>query len=157
MQFLGLFKVLVSVLYAGICAWTDFKYRFIDLRYSLLAGLLGILFLVFACFGLIKDTNGEISGYLYPLLPGLLLLIAAFLSKGAIGIGDAIFILVLGFYFSTAEMLFIVIFAWMMSAFTALLIIAFSKRNRSSLRKKGLPFTTIAFPIILIILRSRYV
>lgn len=153
MQPVDILRAVFTILYGGICAYTDLRFRAVDLRYSLVAGIAGVCLLVFGK----EASGGDFLSYFYPFVPGLILLAAAFLTRGAIGIGDAIFILIQGLYFNTAEIWTILVLSWTLSAVVGLVVIAFSRKNIRSLRGKGLPFATLAFPVILIELGSRYI
>lgn len=145
-------KCLFLIVYAGICAYTDLRYRSIDLRFSLAVALAGFILWIFN-----EDVNfSNFLRLLFGLFPGMILIFISYLSKGAIGKGDAIFIIVLGFYFSARGVIFLLTLTWMISGVFAVIIVAASKISQRNLSKRGLPFTSLAFPVIVIDLLSRY-
>ena len=85
--------------------WTDIREKNVDIRPILLAGLAGI-----AIRAIVRDES--IPVLLAALAPGMLLLAAALTSRGGVGVGDGLSLLVLGLYFPPEEI-------WMI-LFTAL-------------------------------------
>lgn len=149
-------RALLLLLYAGVCALSDLKYRRISLSLSLVMAILGVFTIIFEDGFLIKEDR-DFSGLFYPFLPGVVLAVMSLLTKGAIGMGDAIFILILGLYLSVQEVVATLFMTWMLSAVAAVMIIALTKCKGKSAREKSMPFTTLAFPVILIVFGSRYV
>lgn len=85
-----------------VLAWEDVRVQLLSLRRLLLLLITGIP--VF----LIRLANGGIDGAA-SLLPGLLLMFFSYLTKGGLGLGDALVVLGLGLFFRGEE-LFIILF-----------------------------------------------
>ncbi len=137
------------LLYAVHSAAEDVKSRQISLRPSILFAAIG--------FVMSLAAGRDILSLVKAMLPGAAILIMSVLTRGAIGIGDAIFTTVCAFYMAPAELVFCVALSWIMCALTALVIIAKDMLTLSSnaYAKQGLPFAAyMLIPIILIVLRT---
>lgn len=150
-------KTLLAFVYSAICAYTDLKYRRINLKISFIIALIGVILIFFTVQLVTDKEDGDIFSIFISFIPGIILSVIAFLSGGGIGIGDAIFILISGLYFSLSEVIAILTLTWLITAIFAVFLIVTTKEGRKSLKKKEIPFISVAFPIISIVLISRYI
>ena len=92
--------ILLPLLMLSAGTWTDIREKRVDVRPILLAGLAGIAIRI-----IVRDEG--IPVLLAALTPGMLLLAVALTSRGGVGMGDGLCVLVLGLYFSPEEVLMI--------------------------------------------------
>jgi leader peptidase (prepilin peptidase)/N-methyltransferase len=92
--------ILLPLLMLSAGTWTDIREKRVDVRPILLAGLAGIAIRI-----IVRDES--IPVLLAALAPGMLLLAVALTSRGGVGTGDGLCVLVLGLYFSPEEVLMI--------------------------------------------------
>ena len=88
--------ILLPILMLSAGTWTDIREKSVDLRPIFLAGLAG-----FAIRVILRDES--VPALLAALAPGMLLLAAALASRGGVGMGDGLCVLVLGLYFPPEE------------------------------------------------------
>ena len=133
------------IIYIAMSAAEDIKDRTISLRLSRLFAAIG------AALSLI-DGREPVS-ILQALSIAAAILLGALLTKGAVGIGDAVLVGTCAMYLGADELLLCVAAAWIMCAFTALFIIAAGTAagRRMSAGSRGLPFATYMLPPILLI------
>ena len=101
----------------------DIRTRCIHLRLTAAFAALGIL-LAFVS----PRTAGEV---MWALVPGLVLLAASALSRGAIGMGDGITLAVTGLYLDLPEVMFTAGFAFAGAALMGILMLLLKKRGES--------------------------
>lgn len=147
---------LLILSYTAYCAYTDFKFRRISLKISMLFLIGALLLKVLEVFIYKKGYTMDFPDFLYPFIPGFFLAIISVLCRGAIGMGDAIFIFVCGFYYTVSEMVAILMLTWAFVLIFALVLIVSKKGAVKAVRKKELPFITLAFPVMLVVLILRY-
>lgn len=100
---------MVMCLYLLWGAWQDFQKRRISNHYLLVGGSLGIILRMID----IVWNNCSWQGWIWALLPGVLLLIFAKITKEKIGMGDGWVILILGNYLSLEEIWYVLQMALM--------------------------------------------
>ena len=88
--------ILLPLLMLSAGTWTDIREKRVDVRPILLAGLAGIAIRI-----IVRDEG--IPVLLAALTPGMLLLAVALTSRGGVGMGDGLCVLVLGLYFPPEE------------------------------------------------------
>ena len=140
---------ILLMLYAIHSAAEDARFRQIGLRASILFAAIGVALSFVMGRGLFSLVKA--------MLPGIAILIMSVLTRGAVGIGDAVFTAVCACYLEPAQLCFCVALAWIMCAFTALVIIAkdMLTLQRNACAKQGLPFATyMLLPIILMVLKG---
>lgn len=108
------------MLFAG--TWTDIREKSVDVRPILLAGLAGIAIRI-----IVKDEG--IPVLLAALAPGMLLLAVALTSRGGVGTGDGLSLLVLGLYFPPEEVWMILFLALCFGGIMGMLLL-FRGRGR---------------------------
>ncbi len=132
---LRVISMLLLTIYAAISAAEDIKYRAISLRLSLMFSVPGLL--------LSFITGRNIINIITALLPGMMMWLMSILTRGAIGIGDAIYTATCAAYLGLRELGLCVACAWLLCALTALVMIAGALTGSpySHTHKRGLPFT----------------
>ena len=95
--------ILLPLLMLTSGTWTDIREKCVDIRPILLAGLAGI-----AIRAILRDES--IPVLLAALAPGMFLLAMSLTSRGKVGMGDGLCLLVLGLYFPPEEV-WMVLFA----------------------------------------------
>ncbi len=142
---------ILPIIYMGISAAEDLRSRTISLRISLVFAVIGFI------LGL--HEGRELTSIMQALSIAVMILIISLLTRGAVGIGDAVIVGVCAMYLDAEELLLCVVSAWLMCAFTALFIIAASTMSgrRTSARGRGLPFAVYMLPPILYINLARLV
>lgn len=96
--------ILLPLLMLAAGTWTDIREKSVDVRPILLAGLAGTAIRI-----IVRDES--IPVLLAALAPGMLLLAAALTSRGGVGMGDGLSLLVLGLYFPPEEVWMILFLA----------------------------------------------
>lgn len=84
-------------------AWQDFQNKRIKNSYLWIGGILGVISKI---VGIVWDKY-SIVDWLWALLPGILLLIVAKVTKEKIGLGDGWVVLILGNYLSVIEICYV--------------------------------------------------
>ena len=127
-------RIGLSVIFMGICGIQDYRYRRISLRVCAVAGAAAIL------FGIRDLASGLLAlpGILACLLPGFLLLMAAYAAEGSAGTGDGVCFLILGLFLGAKEVWTVVLAAALLSALTGIVLVV----QRRAGRKSRLPFLT---------------
>ena len=142
----AIFRTALSVLlmiYAAVSAAEDIRYREISLRLSVVFTLLGLMLSLIA--------GRSITDIITALIPGMMIWLMSVLTRGAIGIGDAVYTAACAAYLSVRELGLCVACAWLFCALTALVVIARTlitvPRGRDL--RRGLPFAAYMLPPIL--------
>ena len=99
---------------------------------------------VFAAGGLLLSlaAGRSAASLAAAVLPGAAILLLAVLTRGAIGLGDAVFVACCAFYLELRALSLCVAAAWCMCALTALIMIAgeMLTARRLTAKDRGLPF-----------------
>ena len=111
------------------CVVTDIRSRRIPLWYLLGFSVAGVPVNLF----LLNVTLPEIG---LGLLPGLIFILLSRLTKGAIGMGDAILITAMGIFAGWSETLTLLLAACILSSLTAAVLLIFFKKKM----KDSIPF-----------------
>lgn len=124
-----LVKEIMLVAGLSIMSIEDIRRR--EIRRIWLIGL-GIAGTVFAI------VSGDIDGawYLLRLVPGLVCLLVAWITKEQVGFGDASLILILGLYCSVMELLNVCMIALSLAGIVSLILLTIAKKSK----KYELPF-----------------
>lgn len=133
-------KTLVVGAWLGILSYWDFKYKQIPLWYSLIGALVGAVFLLF------ERTDG--MGFILSLLPGVIALVMAWITREAIGYGDGVVMLVLGLYLTFSQIVFLVMAAILFAGTVALLLLVIRKKS-GKYRMAFVPFLAVAYGFLL--------
>lgn len=132
------------IIYAAISAAEDIKNREISLAVSIIFILIG------AVTGALAGREPE--SLIKALLPGAVILITAFITNGAIGLGDAVFVGTCAFYMNVREIGLCVAAAWGLCALAALIMISLDAITAGSAKRhrRGMPFAAYMFlPVLL--------
>lgn len=119
---------LILLIYLFLCSVTDIRKRTISLPLSLLWLVFGILLTFFY-------IHQEPLTLILNLSTGLLLILLSVASKEAIGLGDALILIVASFFLSTYGTLYILFFALVLASIPCLILLI-----RHHNRKASIPF-----------------
>lgn len=134
-----LLREVIFYIYGLISAFEDIKYRSIGILPGGIAFAVGtILFFI---------TGGKPADFLLSLIPGALILIMSVLSRGRIGLGDAMFISVSGVFMGMEKTVCIVIAAWFACAITGLLA-SLWRFASGGVKTMSIPFVTVFFLVM---------
>lgn len=145
------------ILFALCAAVQDFRKRSILLW----------LFWVFSAFGLglmaaelfFGSQEADLRSLLLrgsAFLPGLLLLPMARFSGGAVGMGDALYLLTAAFYLQAGELMGVFLGGLLLSGGAALLILASGSLSGKDRGKEPLPFAVFLLPAVILTLYLKY-
>ena len=138
-------KILLLLSYSSVCAYMDLKTRRIRLDLSIIAAASGTAIALL--------THEDLFKLSISIVPGILLCAVSIISNGAIGIGDAIFLTVCGFYLHADRIIVLIILSWLIAAVISLFI-TIKYRYMKCSQAFQLPFITIIFPVLLIVIWS---
>lgn len=124
------------IIYMFISAVQDIRYRTISLKLSLLFAICGAV----CCIA----KQSEISDIIKALIPGICILLLSLISGGCVGIGDAVFVMVCGFYMKPEHVLLAALTGWTACAAAALVIAAKEGMGGVCRSHAGLPYTAFA-------------
>ena len=116
--------ILLPLLMLSAGTWTDIREKSVDVRPILLAGLAGTALRI-----IMRDES--LPALLTALAPGMILLAAALTSRGGVGIGDGLCVLVLGLYFPPEE-IWMILFAALCFGSVMGALLLFRGRERGS-------------------------
>lgn len=120
--------ILILYIYLIICTISDIKTKKISLKFSLVVLFLGIFLYSF----FIKT---DIKILLYNLLTAIFVFFVSLFTKGAIGAGDAVILITMSFYISSASILIILFFSLLAASMVSIVLII-----KKYSRKYALPF-----------------
>ena len=121
----------------GICSYEDLKNRRICVGWLAAFAIEGILYAIFCKEGLSVKM-------LTAILPGLLLFLLSFVSKGGIGSGDGLLFVVIGIFLGGACVLTILLYAVILSGGYALYLFVFRKKGKKY-EIAFVPFAMVSF------------
>ncbi|MCR5295111.1 MAG: prepilin peptidase [Lachnospiraceae bacterium] len=124
-----------ALVFLAAASLLDLRIKKVDIVMSGFFALLGLT------AGILFGEKG-IWDYLLPFLPGLFLFLFSLMSRGAIGMGDGIVVLVLGFYFPFDELAGLLTAAFFLAAVYGALV--FLKRRKGGERFAFVPFLFLA-------------
>ena len=134
-----LLREVIFYIYGLISAFEDIKQRSIGILPGGIAFAVGtILFFI---------TGGKAADYLLSLIPGAFILIMSVLSRGRIGLGDAMFITVSGVFMGVKKTVYIAIAAWFVCAFTGLFACLWRFAS-GGFKTMSIPFVTVFFLVV---------
>jgi len=134
--------ILILYIYLILCTISDIKTKKINLKLSLVFLLLG--FFIYPFF-----IKSDIKILLYNLLPGICILLVSLFTKGAIGAGDAVILIIMSFYMPSASILIILFFSLLMASVIAVTLII--KKYSRKYALPFAPFITLGYTIFLLI------
>lgn len=121
-------KILTAAILT-VCAWLDIRYRKVY-------GSVILVYILFAAAGHLACGETSILVLGAGLVPGVICLLISLISREALGFGDSILILASGFSLGLQTCAGLVIWAFFLSGFWALLLLCRSRTNR----RKEFPF-----------------
>ncbi|MBR2531291.1 MAG: prepilin peptidase [Lachnospiraceae bacterium] len=127
--------------YTVLCGLEDFRKRQIRTGRSMLFAGLGIF------TSLLMGRNWAEIGL--ALLPGLAFLAISRISRGSVGPGDAVYLLVCAAYADMERLLLMIVFSLLLSAAAALCIIVRGTFRCMNVKHKTLPYLTFMIPALL--------
>lgn len=134
-----LLREVIFYIYGLISAFEDVKQRSIGILPGGIAFAVGtILFFI---------TGGKPADFLLSLIPGALILIMSVLSRGRIGLGDAMFISVSGVFMGMEKTVCIVMAAWFACAITGLFACLW-RFVSGGFKTMSIPFVTVFFLVM---------
>lgn len=122
---------IIILFYLILCTYTDIAYMKIYVMPSAFFAAAGLLL-----HALSYTNHAGISDMALSIAAGIAAVFLSFLTRGSVGLGDGIMLIVLGFYLPAAVNLGILLYALILSALFSLLLIA--ARHLSG--KHRLPF-----------------
>ncbi len=127
--------------YTVLCGLEDFRKRQIRTGRSMLFACLGVFVSV-----LLGRNWAEIG---QALLPGLVFLALSRVSRGSIGPGDAVYLLVCAAYTDMERLLLMIVFSLLLSAAAALCIIVRGTFQCMNIKHRTPPYLTFMIPALL--------
>lgn len=137
------------MLYALSCMVSDIRHRSISPVQCLAAGIIGAILFAMSFINSSTDISEHICFQLSAFIPGIFVIILSALTKGAVGIGDGIFVLVCGWYMGLGEVAVMLITAWLLCAAASLFLIV-KKGLRHTKTNMTLPFLAFAVPVLMV-------
>ena len=139
---INLIVILILYIYLIICTVTDMKTKKISLKICLVFFLLGFLINIF----LFKTA---VPILLYNLIPGICLLFFSILTKGAVGCGDALILIIMSFYMQSVSILMILFLSLLAASVFSIVLIIKKYSRKYSL--PFAPFITLGYTIFLLL------
>lgn len=134
-----LLREVIFYIYGLVSAFEDIKHRSIGVLSGGLAFAIGTaLFFI---------TGGKAADFLLSLIPGVLILIMSILSRGRIGLGDAMFITVSGVFMGVEKTVYIAVAAWFVCAFIGLFACLWRFAS-DRVKTMSIPFVTVFFLVM---------
>lgn len=121
----------------GICSYEDMKSRRIHAGWLAVFAGAGILLQIF-------EGKWNMVEILLAILPGLFVLLLAFVTRGGIGEGDGILLMIIGIFLGGAGVLRIFIYALFLAGGYALFLFFIKKKGRKY-EIAFVPFLLLAF------------
>lgn len=124
------------------CAAEDIRKKEVNVIYILLLGVVGgILHLI--------SPNCSMSSILLGLLPGAAMMALSCFTRGSIGMGDGILLVVTGVYLGGSKNLRLLLTALLLAALWALVLLVLKKKKRKE-RIAFVPFLLAAYAVMLV-------
>lgn len=124
------------------CAAEDIRKKEVNVIYILLLGIVGVLLHLIS-------PNCSISSILLGLLPGAAMMAVSLLSRGSVGMGDGILLVVTGVYLGGGKTLCLLLTALLLAALWALAVLVLKKKTRKE-RIAFVPFLLAAYAVMLV-------
>lgn len=131
---------LLLAAYTLICGLEDLRHRKIRTDRSFLFAAIGLIFSL-----ILRRDPAEI---LFALVPGLVFLILSGVSRGGIGIGDAVYLMVCAAYTNVERLLWMIVFSLFLSAVGALCMIVKGALQCRNIKNRSLPYLTFMIPAL---------
>lgn len=125
-----------------LCAAEDFKKKEVTITYIMLFGIGGLVLHMFS-------PNCSIYSMLFGILLGVAVAAVSFLSRGNIGMGDGVLLMVTGIYLGGFENLRLFLTGLLLTAVWALMLILVKRKNKKE-QIAFVPFLLAAYVIMLV-------
>lgn len=164
-------------IYALLCIAFDLRSRSVPLLVHLLFVLPGLIVFgqqfhaAFQAYALtaqrgVPDTSPDASSTilqlwhpirttLLPLLPGLLALLISRLTREALGLGDALFLLIAGLYVPMRSMLLLLLSGILVGFLVSAVLLIYGHTHGRSMRKASFPWIPCTLPALCVITLSQ--
>lgn len=129
-------KEIILGTWLGIQGIIDFKYKKIPLCLSVAGAILGVV------FSLVEGRAFREIGF--SVVPGILALLFAKITKEILGYGDGIVFLVMGLYLNLEQLLSVVLLSFVLAGFVGIILLVIFKKNKDD-RIPFLPFLGVAY------------
>lgn len=137
-----LITIFILYIYLIICTVSDIKTKKISLKLSFVFLFLGLFIYLFF-------IKADAIILLYNLMPGICLLLVSLFTKGAVGCGDAVILMIMSFYIPSASVLIILFFSLL--AASVISVILMIKKYSRKYALPFAPFITLGYTIFLLI------
>lgn len=128
---------IILLLLLLICAIEDLKRKELTITYILFFGILGVLVHLFY-------ADGSIYNMLFGILLGLAIMILSFFSRGSIGMGDGILLVVTGVYLGGYENMELFLLGTFLAGIWSLGLLVLKKKKRKD-KIAFVPFLLAAY------------
>ena len=137
----------IFLFYFFLAGVFDLKYRAVPNRIHLIFILTGFpLFLYLNIFTKTAFDLSVLNDLVIRFLPGLLLLFVSLVSRGALGIGDAVFMTISALYIPVRSILFIFISGFLSAFILSALILIYGKLKNKDIHHMSLPLIPLMLP-----------
>lgn len=133
-------KVLVLGL-LGLCSLEDVKYRRLTVIYILMFGIVGVILHMFA-------PVCSIYSILWGMLLGIVLILISIATRGSLGLGDGILLVVTGVYLGGYENLQLFLYGLLLSALCSLGLLVLKRKKRKD-EIAFVPFLLLSYFLLL--------
>ncbi len=147
-QTLNQISCLLFLLFFLLCALHDGRRRTVPAGLFRIFLGIGIPVWLLRLFNVLQSSASaaQLSELLLSFLPGLLLLLLCQLTRGAIGSGDGLFLLVGGCYLPLTGLTLLLLTGIFLSGLAAILLLSLGRFLRRSMRHYSIPFIPCMLP-----------
>lgn len=144
----------ILLLFFLVCAFLDLRTKTIDLRILAAMGAAEIIWFFLSLSRPDSSAALLLESSAAGLIPGFLLLAAAFLSRGSIGCGDGLFFLLFGFASGFPAAASVLLGSLLIAAIASLFILTIGFVTGHPSGGKSIPFLPFTLPPFLLLLSS---
>lgn len=150
--------MLNTIILSKVCFFIFLFYFFLscvfDLRYRAVPNMIHLIFILtgfplFLYHNIFTKTAFDISllnDLVIRFIPGLLLLFVSLVSRGALGIGDAVFMTISALYINVRSVLFIFISGFLSAFVLSAVMLIYGKIKNKDLQHMSLPLIPLMLP-----------
>ena len=124
-------------------AWFDFRTKLIETRWLVLYGALGVLGII------LQGDMGSVGQSFLGILPGVLVLVLAWVSRESIGLGDGWLFVVTGLFLGFWQNLVLLFGSLILSGMFAVICLALKKKGKND-RVALAPFVLTAYVVFVL-------
>lgn len=125
----------------GLCSLEDVKYRRLTVIYILMFGIVGVILHMFA-------PVCSIYSILWGMLLGIVLILISIATRGSLGLGDGILLVVTGVYLGGYENLQLFLYGLLLSALCSLGLLVLKRKKRKD-EIAFVPFLLLSYFLLL--------